>query len=75
MWLVFRANSAWADQTTVMTEGEAAALLSQPLDAWRERVRTVAVADLATVGKGPLAFFRNLTDTRPFVCKLRDTGI
>lgn len=74
MWLTFRAQFRWADRADVMTDAEAAALLSHPLDAWRERVRAMAVADLATVGKGPLAFFRTLTDARPFVCKLRDAG-
>ncbi len=75
MWLTLRANVAWLDRHGVMTDQEAGGLLSQPLDQWRERVRAEAVADLATVDKGPLAFFRNLTNTRPFVVKLRDAGV
>lgn len=75
MWLTFRANAAWVDRQGVMTDPEASALLSHPLDAWREKVRTEAVADLATVDKGPLAFFRNLTNARPFIVKLRDAGV
>lgn len=75
LWLTLRANAAWVDREGVMTDQEASGLLSQPLDAWRERVRAEAVADLATEDKGPLAFFRNLTNTRPFIVKLRDAGV
>jgi AIPR protein len=75
MWLTLRANAVWASNESVMTDAEAAALMSHPLDVWRERVRAEAVAELAAVDKGPLAFFRNLTNTRPFVVKLRDAGI
>ncbi len=75
MWLTLRANAAWVDREGVMTDQEAGGLLSQPLDLWRERVRAEAVADLATADEGPLAFFRNLTNTRPFVVKLRDAAM
>ena len=75
IWLTFSANADWANRASVMTDAEAAALLSHPLDAWRERVRAEAVPELAAVDKGPLAFFRNLTNTRPFAVKLRDAGI
>lgn len=75
LWLTLRANAAWVDREGVMTDQEASGLLSQPLDAWRERVRAEAVTDLATEDKGPLAFFRNLTNTRPFIVKLRDAGV
>ncbi len=75
MWLTLRANVGWVDRPTVMTDADAAGLLSQPLDAWRERVRAEVLVDLAVADKGPLAFFRNLTTARPFVVKLRDAGL
>lgn len=75
LWLTLRANSTWVDRDGVITDQEAAELLSQPLDEWRERVRAEAVTDLATEDKGPLAFFRNLTNARPFIVKLRDAGV
>ena len=58
-----------------MTDQEASAPLGRPLDAWGEKGRAEAVADLATADKGPLAFFRNLTNTRGFVVSLRDAGV
>ncbi len=75
LWLVMRANAAWLDRTEVMSNADAATLISVPLDTWREKVRTEATAELATALKGPLAFFRNLTNTRPFVVRLRDAGV
>lgn len=75
MWLTLGANKAWLDHEGVMTDAEAAGLLSHPLDAWREKVHASTLSDLITVDKGPLAFFRNLTSARPFVVKLRDAGL
>lgn len=75
MWLVLRANSKWLDRADVMSHADAGTLLSAPLDAWREKVRAEASTALAWSSKGPLAFFRNLTDARPFVVRLRDAGI
>lgn len=75
MWLTLGANRGWLNRQDVMTDIDAATLLSQPLDAWREKVRTSAIADLIAADKGPLAFFRNLTSARPFVVKLRDAGL
>lgn len=70
MWMTFRNNYDWLNRNDVMTAANADTLLSQPLDLWRERVRTRATVDLAAVDKGPLAFFRNLTDITPFMVKL-----
>jgi len=75
MWLTIRANPTWLNRPTVMTNVEADALLSTPLDAWREKVRAEAMTDMAAADKGPLAFFRNATTARPFIVKLRDAGI
>ncbi len=75
MWLTFGANRTWLDRHDVMTAADAGTLLSVPLDAWREKVRSEAVAELGTLFKGPLAFFRNLTNARPFVVRLRDAGL
>jgi len=75
LWLALHSNRVWLNRDGVLTPDQAGQLLSQPLDAWRERVRAAAAADLVAANKGPLAFFRNLTSTRPFVVKLRDAGI
>src|SRR5205823_4360640 len=75
IWLTLRTNIAWLDRPGVIPTADAAALLSKPLDAWRERVRAEALADLTAVHKGPLAFFRSLMHARPFLVKLRDAGL
>jgi hypothetical protein len=75
IWLTLRANATWLDRTDVMLPADAAALLSVPLDAWREKVHSEAAIELTAAFKGPLAFFRSLTNTRPFVVKLRDAGV
>jgi hypothetical protein len=75
MWLSLSTNGAWLDRPNVLTSAEADALLSAPLDAWREKVRAEAVIDMVAVDKGPLGFFRNLTTARPFIVKLRNAGI
>jgi AIPR protein len=75
IWLTLQSNTAWLDHEGVMSPTDAGNLVSHPLDLWRERVRAEAVADLVAADKGPLAFFRNLTNARPFVVKLRDAGI
>ena len=75
LWLTMHANPAWLDRTDVMSGTDAAALLSALLDLWREKVRGETVVALAQAFKGPLAFFRNLTNARPFVVRLRDAGI
>lgn len=75
MWLALRANVTWLERADVMSHVDAGTLLSAPLDAWREKVRTEATSALTWSLKGPLAYFRNLTDARPFVVKLRDAGV
>jgi hypothetical protein len=75
MWLAFNAHAQWLKRDDVMTPADASALLSIPLDKWREKVRAAAAADLDASVKGPLAYFRNLTNTRPFVVKLREAGV
>ncbi len=75
MWLTLHSNQAWMNHEGVRSSDEAGALISQPLDGWREKVRAEVVLELPIVDKGPLAFFRNLTTARPFVIRLRDAGI
>lgn len=75
IWLTLQSNRDWLAQDGVMSSGQAGELLSQPLDAWRERIRAEAEVDLVAADKGPLAFFRNLTSARPFLIKLRDAGL
>lgn len=75
MWLTFRANAAWLDRMDVIPATDVGAHLSAPLDAWREKVRAEVVPELARMFKGPLAFFRTLTNARPFLLRLRDAGI
>lgn len=75
MWLTFGANMNWLDRSDVMTETDAKALLSAPLDIWREKVRAEVKSILDYAGIGPLAFFRSLTWARPTIIKLRDAGI
>lgn len=74
-WLMIRANPTWATLGHVISYQEAEGLVSKPLDDWRERVRSQAEAELDRLDKGPLAFFRNLTDLRPFLVRLRNEGI
>jgi hypothetical protein len=75
LWLALNTNQGWLNRDGIMTADEAGQLLSLPLDAWRERVRAQATADLVAADKGPLAFFRNLTNARPFAVRLRNAGI
>lgn len=74
-WLMIRANATWSALDRVISYQEAQALVSKPLDDWRERVRSEAEVEMDRLDKGPLAFFRNLTDLRPFLVRLRNEGI
>jgi hypothetical protein len=75
LWLMIRANPSWESFDEVLSFSDAEALISKPLDDWREKVRAEATVELEWLEKGPLAFFRNLTDLRPFLVRLRDAGI
>jgi hypothetical protein len=75
MWLALQQNAAWLKRVGVMSDADAAGLVSKSIDAWREKVRAAAIADLAADDKGPLAFFRNLTSALPFIVKRRDAGL
>lgn len=70
IWLVFQENKSWLQNLKIPTDAEAAAMLSAPLDTWRQKVWDIASSELSRINKGPLAFFRNLTDAKPFLLKL-----
>jgi hypothetical protein len=74
LWVAFQKNENMIPTDRVMTGADAAAVLSRPLDEWRQKVWDAARPAMASASKGPLAFFRNLTDARPFLIRLKNTS-
>lgn len=72
IWLLLSRNQQWLARADVMSTDDARALVSQPLDNIREKVRSDVEPELIASYKGPLAFFRNLTTARPFIVRMRD---
>ncbi len=68
-WLLFSRNIGWVDAAAIPTAGEVAAAVDAVFDNFREAALEEAKARI--VYKGPLAFFRSATDTRPYIDAVR----
>lgn len=74
IWLLFQENKQWLNKNEIPSDAEAGAMISQPLDAWRQKAWDKANVDMVAAAKGPLAFFRTLTHAKPFLLALRGSA-
>ena len=74
-WLVLRANRQLLNREDVMSASDAERGISESLDSWRQKFVDESTKALDDANIGPLAFFRSLTNTQPFVIHLRDEGV
>jgi hypothetical protein len=72
IWLLFQAHKEWLNNQVIPSDEEAGIIISTPLDTWRQKTWDQGKTDLASIDKGPLAFFRSLTYAKPFLISLRD---
>lgn len=68
-WVLFSANHTWLDAQEIPTTAQVATTI----DALFDRLRELAVEEAKTsiVYKGPLAFFRSATDTKPYLAAVK----
>jgi hypothetical protein len=74
VWLLFQEYRQWLNNQDIPSDAEAGAMISAPLDVWRQRAWDKANVDMVAAEKGPLAFFRTLTHAKPFLLTLRDAA-
>lgn len=73
LWVTFQKNLNLIPQNCVISDADAATIVSKPVDDWRQKVWAAAATTMKAADKGPLALFKNLTTARPLLLKLRDS--
>lgn len=68
-WVLFATKTAWIDAPTIPSTTEVASAVDAVFDGYRETALEEAKARI--VYKGPLAFFRSATDTKPYISAVR----
>lgn len=74
IWLVLHQNWRWLNMAEIPDVAGAGAEISAPLDSWRQLAWDAGQKDLAAAAKGPLAFFKSMTDAKPFLLKVKNSS-